>query len=95
MILQALDAYYRRKQTDPDPAKRLPPYGFEEKEIPFILELAHDGTLVQISDTRSGSDKKEESRPFPRSPGSEEDFRRSRQSCCGIPPKYVPRRRHP
>ena len=64
MILQALDAYYRRKQTDPDPAKRLPPYGFEEKEIPFILELAHDGTLVQISDTRSGSDKKKKAARF-------------------------------
>lgn len=64
MILQALDAYYRRKQADPDPAKRLPPYGFEEKEIPFILELARDGTLVQISDTRSGSGKKKTATRF-------------------------------
>ncbi|MBI5780407.1 MAG: type I-C CRISPR-associated protein Cas8c/Csd1 [Rhodocyclales bacterium] len=64
MILQALDAYYRRKQADPDPAKRLPPYGFEEKEIPFILEIAHDGTLVQISDTRSDSGKKKTATRF-------------------------------
>ena len=54
MILQALADYYRRKQADPDPAQRLPAYGFEEKEIPFILEIDSEGRLVQILDTRSG-----------------------------------------
>ncbi|MBK9493329.1 MAG: type I-C CRISPR-associated protein Cas8c/Csd1 [Xanthomonadales bacterium] len=58
MILQSLDAYYRRKQTDPDPAKRLPAFGLEDKEIPFVLEIAADGKLLNIADTRSGEGKK-------------------------------------
>ena len=58
MILQALDAYYRRKQTDPDPAKRLPSFGLEDKEIPFVLEIDAAGKLVNITDTRSGDGKK-------------------------------------
>jgi len=58
MILQALDAYYRRKQADPNPAKRLPAFGLEDKEIPFVLEIAADGKLLNIADTRSGDGKK-------------------------------------
>ncbi len=58
MILQALDAYYRRKQADPDPAKRLPAEGLEEKEIPFILEIGVDGRVFSISDTRRLEGKK-------------------------------------
>ena len=58
MILQALDAYYRRKQADPDPAKRLPAEGLEDKEVPFILEIAADGALLNIADTRSLEGKK-------------------------------------
>jgi len=64
MILQALADYYRRKQTDPDPAQRLPAYGFEEKEIPFILEIDGEGRLVQILDTRSGEGKKKTAQRF-------------------------------
>ena len=64
MILQALSDYYRRKQADPDPANRLPPYGFEEKEIPFILEIDAAGRLVQILDTRSGEGKKKTAQRF-------------------------------
>jgi len=52
MILQSLHAYYERRQRLPDPADRLPQIGLEEKEIPFILELAADGRLVSITDTR-------------------------------------------
>lgn len=58
MILQALDAYYRRKQADPDPAKRLPADGLEDKEIPFVLELDASGALLDITDTRSYEGKK-------------------------------------
>ncbi|WP_123103864.1 type I-C CRISPR-associated protein Cas8c/Csd1 [Acidithiobacillus sulfuriphilus] len=58
MILQALDAYYRRKQADPDPAKRLPAFGLEDKEIPFVLEIDADGCLLNVADTRSGDGKK-------------------------------------
>lgn len=54
MILQALHEYYQRKMADPDPARRLPASGLEEKEIPFILELTRDGWLVAIKDTRTG-----------------------------------------
>ena len=52
MILQALNEYYRRKIDDPDPAKRLPAFGLEQKEIPFVLEITADGALVQLRDTR-------------------------------------------
>lgn len=52
MILQALNDYYRRKQNDVDPASRLPTFGLEQKEIPFVLEITLDGVLVQLRDTR-------------------------------------------
>lgn len=58
MILQALDAYYRRKQADPDPAKRLPAEGLEYKEIPFVLEIDADGELLDVTDTRRIEGKK-------------------------------------
>lgn len=58
MILQTLNDYYLRKMNDPDPAKRLPVFGFEDKEIPFILELAVDGRLMGIKDTRTVEGKK-------------------------------------
>ena len=64
MILHALADYYRRKQADSDPAGRLPAYGFEEKEIPFILEIDAAGRLVQILDTRSGEGKKKTGQRF-------------------------------
>lgn len=52
MILQALNDYYQRKQNDADPAKRLPTFGLEQKEIPFVLEITAEGALVQLRDTR-------------------------------------------
>ena len=58
MILQALHDYYQRKQRDPDPARRLPPDGFEDKEIPFIIELDADGSLLGLKDTRQLEGKK-------------------------------------
>jgi CRISPR-associated protein Csd1 len=58
MILQALHGYYERKMADPDPARRLPVAGWEDKEIPFILELSSAGKLVQITDTRRQEGKK-------------------------------------
>lgn len=64
MILQALDAYYRRKQADPDPSRRLPAFGFEDKEIPFILEINAEGRLIQVVDTRSGEGKKKTAQRF-------------------------------
>lgn len=58
MILQALHGYYQRKMLDPDPSRRLPAFGREDKEVPFILELAPDGRLVGITDTRHSVGKK-------------------------------------
>ena len=58
MILRALYDYYQRKALDPDPARRLPAFGLEEKEIPFVIELAANGRPLLISDTRAGEGKK-------------------------------------
>ncbi|WP_449425140.1 type I-C CRISPR-associated protein Cas8c/Csd1, partial [Rhodanobacter lindaniclasticus] len=58
MILQALDTYYRRKQADPDPTKRLPAEGLEDKEIPFIAVIEFNGTLFDLIDTRHVEGKK-------------------------------------
>jgi CRISPR-associated protein Csd1 len=53
MILQALHHYYQRRQADPDPSRRLPAFGFEHKEIAFVVELAADGRVLGLTDTRS------------------------------------------
>lgn len=57
MILTSLYELYDRRMHDPDPARRLPGYGLEEKEIPFILEIDVKGQLVNLTDTRSGGKK--------------------------------------
>jgi len=62
MILQALKEYYDRKASDPDTA--LAPEGFEEKEIPFVIVIDKDGSLVQIEDTRSGNGKKKKAKQY-------------------------------
>jgi CRISPR-associated protein Csd1 len=64
MILQSLNEYYRRKIDDPDPAKRLPAFGLEQKEIPFVLEITAAGALVQLRDTRELVGKKKVGRSF-------------------------------
>lgn len=53
MILQELVRYYDRRVTHPDPTRRLPLQGFEDKEIPFVIELGIDGAVVQMVDTRT------------------------------------------
>jgi CRISPR-associated protein Csd1 len=52
MILQALVDYYDRRSQDPNPARRLPAFGLEEKPIPFVIELEADGRARQLLDTR-------------------------------------------
>lgn len=64
MILQALTDYYRRKCDDPDPAQRLPMFGLEQKEIPFLLEISAEGELLQMRDTREPQGKKKVARSF-------------------------------
>ena len=58
MILQALYDYYLRKLDDPDPTRRLPAFGLEDKEIPFIIELSADGRPLGITPTKQGDGKK-------------------------------------
>ena len=64
MILQELVRYYDRKSRDSDPAQRLPDFGLEDKDIPFIIELAADGRVVQLRDTRSLENKKLRAQSF-------------------------------
>lgn len=58
MILQALHSLYVRKQDE------LPPEGFEQKEIPFLIVLNGDGTFCDLQDTRSRVGKKLLARQF-------------------------------
>lgn len=64
MILQELARLYERRSHDPDPARRLPSPGLEEKEVPFVVELRADGSVVNIRDTRSLDGKKLRGRGF-------------------------------
>jgi CRISPR-associated protein Csd1 len=52
VILQALVEYYDRRCSSSDPARRLPSSGLEHKAIPFVIELAPDGRVQQLRDTR-------------------------------------------
>lgn len=52
MILQALAELYDRRSRDPDPSRRLPAPGFEDKGIPFVVELLPDGRATQLLDKR-------------------------------------------
>ncbi len=60
MILQALDAYFRRLAADEDSG--IPLRGFSRQPVPFALELGPDGELKQVLDLRDHSGKK----PVPR-----------------------------
>lgn len=62
MILQALKEYYDRKAADPESG--IAPEGWEKKEIPFIVVLDKDGSLVNIEDTREGDGKKKRAKTF-------------------------------
>lgn len=64
MILHELVRYYDRKAIDPDPANRLPSFGLEDKEIPFVIELTADGQVNQLRDTRSLDGKKLRAQSF-------------------------------
>ena len=58
MILQALSMYYHRKEEE------LPPEGFEQKEIPFLIVINREGEFVNLHDTRTPSGKKLIARKF-------------------------------
>lgn len=52
MILQALCDYYHRQQDE------LPPFGFEEKAIPFVIVIDEDGLFVNLEDNREWAEGK-------------------------------------
>ena len=64
MILQSLYDYYLRKRDDPDPTRRLPAFGLEDKEIPFIIELSAEGKPLGITPTKQGEGKKKFARRY-------------------------------
>ena len=62
MILQALKEYYDRKAADPDSG--IAPLGWERKEIPYLIVLREDGSLVRIEDTQEKVGKKKRAKAF-------------------------------
>jgi len=58
MILQALCDYYDRKQDD------LPPFGFEEKAIPFIIVINENGQFVHLENNSEIENGKTVVRPL-------------------------------
>lgn len=62
MILQALAEYYERKrESDPD---SIPEWGFEQKEIPFVIVLSKEGEFLNIEDTRDAEAGRKRGRTF-------------------------------
>jgi CRISPR-associated protein Csd1 len=64
MILHELVRYYDRKARDPDPSRRLPSQGLEDKDIPFVIEITADGGVSQLRDTRAPDGKKLRAQSF-------------------------------
>ena len=62
MILQALKEYYDRKAEDPDSG--IAPLGWERKEIPYLIVLNEDGSLVRVEDTQELVNKKKRAKTF-------------------------------
>ncbi len=62
MILHALQDYYERKADEPD--SDIAPFGWERKEIPFIVVLGEDGELVGIEDMREGEGRNRKAKSF-------------------------------
>jgi CRISPR-associated protein Csd1 len=62
MILQALHRYYQRKAEDAESG--IAPYGFEWKEIPFIVVVDKHGKFVDLEDTRETEGKKKIAKRF-------------------------------
>ncbi|GAB4039035.1 MAG: type I-C CRISPR-associated protein Cas8c/Csd1 [Rubrivivax sp.] len=64
MILQALVEYYERRQRSSDAARRLPAFGFEDKAIPFVIEIDREGRVLQLHDTRQPDGKQLRAQTF-------------------------------
>ena len=55
MILQRLSKYYERLQNE---GADVPVFGFQRKELPFIVVLERDGSFMQLQDTRTQAGKR-------------------------------------
>ena len=62
MILQALKEYYDRKAADPESG--IAPLGWERKELPYLIVLREDGTLVRVEDTQELVGKNKRAKTF-------------------------------
>jgi CRISPR-associated protein Csd1 len=69
MILQALEAYYRRKVAQVSRDGEISPVGpegwkWEEKEIPFLIVLDEEGRFLRFEDTREGEGRQRRAKKF-------------------------------
>ena len=62
MILHALQEYYNRKAADPD--SDIAPYGWEKKEIRFVITLDKAGQPIELADTEETIQNKKKSQTF-------------------------------
>lgn len=62
MILQSLKEYYDRKAADSESG--IAPYGWERKEIPYLIVIDRMGNLVSVEDTQEKVGKKLRARQF-------------------------------
>ncbi|ODU41464.1 type I-C CRISPR-associated protein Cas8c/Csd1 [uncultured Aquimonas sp.] len=63
MILQSLVELYERRMKLSDANEQPAPLGFENKEIPFLIEIDSDGRFLQLRDVRLGEGKARRARP--------------------------------
>lgn len=62
MILQALQEYYNRKAADPN--SDIAPYGWEKKEIRFVITLDKTGQPIELADTEEIIERKKRAQSF-------------------------------
>ena len=93
MILQALTQYYERKSAS-DPGS-LPPFGFENKSIPVVVEIDEDGREVQVltRDSKNGGAQELVPAPVKRTVGIAANLLwDSAEYCLGIDTRGKPQR---
>ncbi len=61
MILAALNQYYERKEVA---SGLLAPFGWEHKELPFLIVLDNDGIPIAVEDTREEQGKQKRGKIF-------------------------------
>ena len=86
MILKALADYYERLINDE--SINVPPYGFEDKPIPFLIVLDNQGIVQNIIDTRTGEGRKKLARTF-RLPQGEKKASGIKENLLWDNPQYV------